>query len=101
MSKRIFHIVTPERWEDLSTKDSYIADSLSTEGFIHCSFENQLDGVIKRYYSDRNELFILEIDPELLTSELVEEPSTNGEIYPHIYGEINKNSVVAVRDWKK
>jgi uncharacterized protein (DUF952 family) len=101
MSKMIFHIVTPERWEGFSSHDSYVADSLTTEGFIHCSFENQLEGVIGRYYSNASELLILEIDSELLTSTLVEEASTNGEIYPHIYGPINKDSIVNVREWKR
>jgi len=101
MSKVIFHIVTPERWEAIASEASYVADSLTTEGFIHCSFENQLDGVIGRYYSDLEQLLILEIDSALLTSQLVEEASTNGEIYPHIYGPINKDSVVNVREWKR
>jgi uncharacterized protein (DUF952 family) len=99
--RRIFHIVTPTRWESFASNDFYEADSLSSEGFIHCSFEEQVDGVIERYYRDEGELFLLEIDPALLTSELIEEASTNGDLYPHIYGKINKDAIVGIRRWER
>jgi uncharacterized protein (DUF952 family) len=41
---------------------------------------------------------ILSIDPALLTSELVEEASTGGEIYPHIYGKINRDAIVEISE---
>jgi len=90
---RIFHIVRPGDWES-HAGSLYEAESLATEGFIHCSFAEQLDGVIRRYYSDADEIVILEIDPTRLDSKLVVEPSTGGESYPHIYGPINTNAIV-------
>lgn len=89
----IYHIVLPEAW---AAFDGYLYEhaSLADEGFIHCSFEHQLDGVIERYYSGADKVILLEIDSEKLTSELVNEPSTGGEIYPHIYGPINRESIV-------
>ena len=101
MIRPIFHILTPERLRVFSHADSYEAESLHSEGFIHCSFDHQLDGVIARYYSGENELSIIEIDPSKLESPLVEEPSTKGEIYPHVYGPINKGAVVAIINRKK
>ncbi len=89
----IYHIVLPETWEIFKDKDMYEAESLSTEGFIHCSFANQLEQVLKRYYSGVDEVVILEIESEKLPSKLVNEPSTNDEIYPHIYGKINRDAV--------
>lgn len=91
----IYHIVLPEIWMAIDN-DLYEAASLETEGFIHCSFAEQLDGVIARYYSDKSNLVILEIDPERLMSRMIKEPSTNSEIYPHIYGPINRDAIVRV-----
>lgn len=91
----IYHIVLPEVWESVRDGSSYSAASLKTEGFIHCSYDHQLDGVIGRYYADAPELVILTIDPARLTSRLVSEPSTCGEEYPHIYGPINLDAVVS------
>jgi uncharacterized protein (DUF952 family) len=88
----------PEVWAEFSNKPTYTAESLLSEGFIHCSFAAQLDGVLARYYGGVEKVLLLEIDPERLTSELKIEPSTNDELYPHIYGEINSEAVVAVTE---
>ncbi len=92
----IYHIVLPQVWEEYRDSETYKAESLATEGFIHCSFQNQLDGVLKRYYSGVDKVLLLEIDSEKLTSKLVNEPSTNDEIYPHIYGAINRDAIVNI-----
>jgi|SRR6476620_7451710 uncharacterized protein (DUF952 family) len=89
----IYHIVLPEKWKAVKDNSSYEADSLETEGFIHCSYDHQLDGVIGRYYSDAPEVVVLKLDINRLTSKLVSEPSTGGEVYPHIYGPINLDAV--------
>lgn len=94
----IYHIVLPESWVEFTDEYEYEAESLMSEGFIHCSYRNQLDDVLQRYYSNTERVLILSINPHLLTSELIAEPSTNGEIYPHIYGKINKSAIVAVEE---
>ena len=94
----VYHIVTPEVWENFKNENEYEAESLRTEGFIHCSFINQIEGVLQRYYKDENQILILTIEPEKLTSKLVNEPSTNDEIYPHIYGKINRDAIVKVQN---
>ena len=93
---KIYHIVTPEVWGFFKNKDFYEAESLPTEGFIHCSFANQLEGVLDRYYKNAGRVLILEIETDKLTSKLVNEPSTNDEVYPHIYGEINRKAIIKV-----
>lgn len=92
---KIYHIVLPEVWEKFKDEKFYEADSLASEGFIHCSFADQLEAVLQRYYKGAEQVLILTIDTEKLTSKLVGEPSTNNEIYPHIYGQINLESVVS------
>lgn len=94
----IYHIVLPEVWENFKEKEEYEAESLQTEGFIHCSFAEQLDGVLQRYYSNAEKVLILMLDTEKLSSKLVNEPSTNNEIYPHIYGKINKSAIVELKE---
>ena len=89
----IYHIVLPEIWETAKHNSSYSHESLESEGFIHCSYDHQVDGVIGRYYSAAPELVILKLDIGKLTSKFVSEPSTGGEVYPHIYGPINLDAV--------
>ncbi len=94
----IYHIVLPEVWERFKNRPSYQPDSLTTEGFIHCSYSGQLEGVLERYYRGAEKVLILKIDTEKLLSKLVKEPSTNNEMYPHIYGRLNHTAVVDVQE---
>lgn len=90
----IYHITNAEAWGSAGDEEGYKAASLETEGFIHCSFRDQLSGVFERYYRGAGELLILEIDTDRLGTEMRTEPSTGGEDYPHIYGPINKDAVI-------
>jgi uncharacterized protein (DUF952 family) len=94
----IYHIVTPETWEKFADETEYEAESLQSEGFVHCSYRNQLEEVLQRYYSNEKKVLILHINPHRLTSPLVAEPSTNREIYPHIYGKINKSAIAEIEE---
>ena len=94
----IYHIVTPEVWDKFKHEDFYEAESLPTEGFIHCSYAGQLDAVLNRYYKDAKKVLLLEIETEKLATKLVEEPSTGGEIYPHIYGTINREAIINIKE---
>lgn len=84
----------PDVWSAFDT-ELYRAASLEIEGFVHCSFDDQLDAVFKRYYSGAREVIVLEIETDKLMSRTLNEPSTNNEIYPHIYGPINRDAIVA------
>lgn len=94
----IYHIVTPEVWEKFKNENEYEAESLLAENFIHCSYRNQLDDVLDRYYKTERKVLILHINPHLLSAKLISERSTGGEIYPHIYGAINRQAIVGVEE---
>ncbi len=95
---KIYHIVLPETWENFKNEQFYQAESLRSEGFIHCSFAEQLEGVLQRYYKDAEKVLILTLETEKLTSKLINEPSTGGAIYPHIYGKINADAIVELKE---
>jgi len=97
---RIYHIVLPQDWAAFDT-ELYRAKSLETEGFIHCSFAGQLDAVIGRYYAGEPEVVVLEIETDHLMSRVLNEPSTGNEIYPHIYGPVNRDAIVSVTTKRK
>ena len=92
----IYHVVLPKDWAAAEHDSFYQASSLSDEGFIHCSYADQLDGVLERYYAGAGEVYVLHIDALKLTSPLVSEPSTNDEPYPHVYGPIIKDAIVTI-----
>jgi uncharacterized protein (DUF952 family) len=93
----IYHITTPERWSASADASEYRADSLQTEGFIHCSTERQLERSLNKFFRGHDRVTILTLDPALLASELKYEPA-DGDSFPHIYGPINTGAVVARKD---
>ena len=90
----IYHITTPAQWDEAQQKGYYDVPSLKEEGFIHCSIEDQLKGVLERYYTGKSGLVKLVIDTELLTSPLYYDWSPSiSDTFPHIYGAINLDAV--------
>lgn len=97
---RIFHIATAADWAQARASGSYTTSTrgrtLAEEGFIHASRGDQWQAVRDRFYADVTEpLVLLVIDPERLSSPVVEEavPGTT-ETYPHVYGAIDVDAVV-------
>jgi uncharacterized protein (DUF952 family) len=91
----IYHIVSRIDWEQ-SAPAPYRAASLTTEGFIHCSYRDQIARIANLFYRDQTDLIVLAIDPARLTSPLRAE-DVGGERFPHIYGPIDRSAVVAVQ----
>lgn len=90
----IYHIVPVAHWKQQQGKPDYEAASLGTEGFIHLSQREQVAGTLSRYYQNVPDLLLLHIDTDKLTHELKYEPATNNELFPHLYGPINKDAIV-------
>jgi len=93
----IFHVTTAEEWNAAKTKGSYEHPSLNEEGFIHCSQDNQVPGVLERYFAGKKDLVKLVIDTDKLTSKYIFDwsPSTE-DTFPHVYGPINAEAVIDV-----
>lgn len=93
----IYHITTAEEWKQANINGFYEAASLETEGFIHCSTETQVKGVLERYFKGKTNLLKLVIDTDKLTAELRFEPAPSiNEEFPHIYGTLNLDAVIGV-----
>lgn len=90
----IFHITTEAEWKEAVKKGYYESSSLKDEGFIHCSLEEQVEGVLNRYFQGRQNLLRLEIETDRLTSPFYYEWSPSiADTFPHIYGVINLDAV--------
>ncbi len=93
----IYHVTTKNEWESALQKGFYESPSLKAEGFIHCSEEKQVAGVLERYFAGKTGLVKLLIETDQLTSKFIFEwsPST-ADTFPHIYGPINLDAVITV-----
>ena len=94
--RRIYHLVPRAAWEQ-APAGPYEADSLKTEGFIHCSNADQVAWAANRFYADQPELVVLTIDADALGGLLRDEDAGTGERFPHIYGPIDWSAIVEAR----
>jgi uncharacterized protein (DUF952 family) len=98
MPKTIYHIVLPDHWQSFAEQAFYTPPTFEQEGFIHLSKKHQIEGVLSRYYVGVERVILLHLDEEKLGESLVYEPSTNGEMYPHLYGLLPKSAILEVQD---
>lgn len=95
----IYHITTKKNWEKALLIGQYESDTLSEEGFIHCSTIDQVEGVLERYYTGMKGLVMLKIDKEMVERPLIFELAGSiNEVFPHIHGALNLNAVIEVTD---
>jgi uncharacterized protein (DUF952 family) len=92
----IYHIALTEEWNSQLKNESYFPAAYQQEGFIHCSQEYQLKGVVERFFKKAEKVFLLSIDTTKLVAELRLEEASNGDFFPHIYGELNKTAIIKV-----
>jgi len=94
-----YHIVTPAQWQQYADSIYYEAPSLQTEGFIHASTAVQVAATLNRYYKGELTVLLLKIEAAKLNAELKYElaPSVN-ELFPHIYGQLNKDAIIEITE---
>ena len=86
----IYHITTHSDWERARATGSYAADSLSTEGFIHCSTAQQVIATANRIFKGRRDLVLLCVDTSRVKPEIRHENLEGGtNLFPHVYGALD------------
>ncbi|WP_420629528.1 DUF952 domain-containing protein [Candidatus Leptofilum sp.] len=90
----ILHIMTETAWQTAVAVGEYRADSLESEGFIHCSTVEQVLMPANQMFAGQTDLILLMIDPTKLTARLMyEDCYESGHQFPHIYGPLNLDAV--------
>ena len=96
----IYHVSTPDEWASAQADGSYRFSTrgqlLDQVGFIHCSRLDQVAGVLQAYYAGAGPLLLLTIDEALLSSEWRDDEVSPGVFFPHVYGPIDLDAIVAV-----
>ncbi len=94
----LYHLVKPDYWKLYENQKSYVPETFAEEGFIHLSTQSQVAGVLERYYQNVRPLVLLHLDETRFEAPLKFEPSTGGELFPHLYGPLNQASIVRIEE---
>ena len=90
----LYHLIRQTDWQAALAAGTYRPESLEREGFIHLSLEHQWPRTRERYYAGVSDLMLLEIDPARITAPVQHEEGEPGELFPHLYGELNLDAVI-------
>ncbi|WP_328914399.1 MULTISPECIES: DUF952 domain-containing protein [unclassified Streptomyces] len=105
----LLHLTERALWDAARASGQYEMSTrgrtLQDVGFIHCSLRHQLPGVAEFLYgtyTGPDDLVVLVIDENRLSAPVCYEPSAPGaEDFPHIYGPLPIEAVIAVEPWPK
>jgi len=92
-----FHLVEQTDWQAQDAARDYIPRDFARDGFIHCTDgADEMARTANRYYRDHHAPHLyLYIDKSLVRAPL--RYDAEPKIYPHIYGALNRDAIVAVR----
>jgi uncharacterized protein (DUF952 family) len=93
----IFHFINRSDLDRNLTDRELIVPSLETQGFIHCSKLDQVIGVANFIAPYDEEMQLIEINESQVLPEVRYENPDGGEVlFPHIYGPLNRDAIVAI-----
>ena len=93
----IYHIAQYEDWQKAAATGLYVPSTFEQEGFIHCAKEEQVDGVLDRYFKDKTVIkFTIDVS-RLVYPPIFEWASSINQQFPHIYGPINLDAIIATQ----
>jgi uncharacterized protein (DUF952 family) len=100
----ILHIIPIGQWEAAQAAGTYRGDTLDAEGFIHFSTAAQVVRVADARFRGHPGLALLVVETDRLAAPLRYEAPFEGAmadagLFPHLYGPLNLDAVVAVVDF--
>ena len=91
----IYKIIDNDEWKKAKASGLYSGSSKDLEdGYIHFSDEEQIEGTLKKYYSNKKNLILLKVDT-LKLDHLLWEQSSDGNMFPHLYSSLDIKNVVS------
>ena len=92
--KFIYKICTKSELLEIKKKKEYSGSKKDLEdGYIHFSGEDQINGTLKKFYSNQKDLILLKIDT-LKLDHLLWEQASDGNMFPHLYSTLDISNIV-------
>ena len=92
--KFIYKIIEKDELLKIKAKNTYSGSSKDLkDGFIHFSSEEQIEGTLKKYYTNQKNLKLLKVDT-LKLDNLIWEQASDGNMFPHLYSSLDLSNVI-------
>ncbi|HEX7791196.1 MAG TPA: DUF952 domain-containing protein [Afipia sp.] len=94
----IYKVCSASAWREAERQGAYRGSADDRrDGFIHFSTASQLAATVAKHFAGQTGLFLIAVDAEVLGEMLKWEPSRGGELFPHLYGELDTGAVIEIR----
>ncbi len=96
-----YHIVPKKYYESLDANADYVPEPFARDGFIHCTDDRDEMAYVAtlHYKAEPPPHVYLYIDKARVRAPIrYEDP---GNKYPHIYGALNRDAIIAVREARR
>ena len=96
---KIYKILPRADWAAACSSGRYEGSPVDrSDGFIHFSTAAQAPETARRHFAGQLDLVVLAVEAEALGAALRWEPSRGGDLFPHLYGALPADQVVAVSE---
>ena len=92
-----YHLVPQKYFDALDPNIDYTPEPFAREGFIHCTDgADEMARVANAFYKSNSEPhYYLYIDKDRVRARIQYDGAA--KLYPHIYGALNRDAIVAIR----
>jgi len=90
----VYKVLTLQEWEGASKTGLIITDLDQKDGFIHLSSASQLNVTLALYFSQEEQVVLLQIKESEIAKDLTHEISEKrGGEFAHLYGELSTKKI--------
>lgn len=91
-----YKILTAEQMAVLESEAVFAGAPVDlADGYIHLSTAAQLQETLDKHFAGQRDLWLAAVDLEALGDMVRWEPSRGGQLFPHVYGPLPLDAVIA------
>ena len=101
MTRTIYKICERALWEEAGRSGVFAGSGIDArDGFIHLSTAAQVRDTAAQHFAGATDLMLIAVDAEALAGALKWEASRGGDLFPHLYGELDLGAVTGIYDMR-
>lgn len=94
MVDKIYKIISKSDWQSAQIAGVFKGVAIDlADGYIHFSTADQAAETAAKHFAGRADLLLITVNPDALIQSLKWEPSRGGDLFPHLYGDLNMEAV--------
>ena len=95
-TRTIFKILRMSEWQAFAEAGAFAGSpDDQRDGFIHFSYAEQVPGTLERHFTKDDVIVLAAFDETEFGTALKAERSRDGALFPHVYGVVTKEGLIA------